>query len=141
MASVNATNVASTKMFDTAGEAKRNTGELGKEQFLQLLVTQLKYQDPMNPDNSTEFIAQLAQFSSLEGMTNLQDSFSGVQAYTLMGRVALKVDPLTKKETYGEVVGVKLVDGQYQLKLNTREGLVDVKLDEISEVYNLTPAG
>jgi flagellar basal-body rod modification protein FlgD len=46
-------------------------GSLGKEDFMQLLVAQLANQDPMNPANSTEFVAQLAQFSSLEQLVNV----------------------------------------------------------------------
>ena len=46
-------------------------GELGKDEFLNLLVTQLSYQDPLNPMDSTESIAQLAQFSALEQMQNV----------------------------------------------------------------------
>jgi flagellar basal-body rod modification protein FlgD len=122
--------------FDyTGGASGRNTGELGKDEFLKLLTMQLKYQDPMSPDSSTEFIAQLAQFSSLEGMTNLQDSFAGVQAYTLLGKVVSKVDGITQEETLGEVVGVKFVDGDYQLSLNTLDkGIVDIQLSEVKEV-------
>jgi flagellar basal-body rod modification protein FlgD len=48
-------------------------GELGKDEFLTLLVTQLSSQDPFEPMSSTESIAQLAQFSSLEQMQNLND--------------------------------------------------------------------
>ena len=48
-------------------------GALGKDEFLTLLVTQLSSQDPFEPMNSTESIAQLAQFSSLEQMQNLND--------------------------------------------------------------------
>ena len=46
-------------------------GELGRDDFLNLLVTQLQHQDPLNPMDSTDFTAQLAQFSSLEQLSNM----------------------------------------------------------------------
>ena len=54
---------------------------LGKEDFLILLVTQLQYQDPLNPADSTEFISQLAQFSSLEQMQNVNKNLEIIQLY------------------------------------------------------------
>ena len=51
-------------------EAKKND-DLGKDAFLQLLVTQLKNQDPLDPQDNSSYIAELAQFSSLEQMTNV----------------------------------------------------------------------
>lgn len=57
-----------TKLFDAPKK------ELGKQDFLTLLVTQLKHQDPMSPAENTEFVAQLAQFSSLEGTQNISTS-------------------------------------------------------------------
>jgi flagellar basal-body rod modification protein FlgD len=50
-----------------------NRGQLGKQEFLQLLVTQLKNQDPLNPQDPQEFAAQLAQFSSLEQLVEIGD--------------------------------------------------------------------
>ena len=51
--------------------AKPASNELDKEAFLRLLTTQLQYQDPLQPQDSQAFVAQLAQFSTLEGLANL----------------------------------------------------------------------
>ena len=54
------------------------TSGLGREAFLQLLVTQLAHQDPMQPQSDSEFIAQLAQFSSLEQLTHIQSTLADI---------------------------------------------------------------
>lgn len=58
-----------------AAEQKNTMGDLDKDAFLKLLTTQLGNQDPLNPTEDREFIAQMAQFSSLEQMQNLNDTF------------------------------------------------------------------
>lgn len=58
------------------GAAPKPRSELGKDEFLQLLVTQLRNQDPMNPSNAQEFAAQLAQFTSLEQLTNVNETLT-----------------------------------------------------------------
>lgn len=54
------------------------SNELGKDAFLNLLVTQLRYQDPLNPTADTEFVSQLAQFTSLENSQTLVSSMTGL---------------------------------------------------------------
>jgi flagellar basal-body rod modification protein FlgD len=63
--------------FSTAGSSRTN---LDKDSFLRLLVAQLEHQDPLDPKSDTEFIAQLAQFSSLEQLTNINASIGGMES-------------------------------------------------------------
>jgi len=74
----------STSSQDTS---EKSTGSsLDKDDFLQLLVTQMKYQDPLSPQDNTEYVAQLAQFSLLEQMQNLNDTTTNTSAYSLVGK-------------------------------------------------------
>lgn len=63
---------------DTNGNVKDTGGlqSLGKDDFLQLLVTKLQHQDPLDPQSDEDFIAQLAQFSSLEQMNNVAEGIA-----------------------------------------------------------------
>ena len=63
-----------------------STDSLGKDQFMQLLVTQMKYQDPLNPMDNSEMLAQLAQFSALEQMLNVAQSSQKQLASSLVGQ-------------------------------------------------------
>ena len=60
---------------------KTDNAVMGKDDFLTLLVAQLQHQDPLNPSESTEFTAQLAQFSSLEQLQNVNDNLAGFEVY------------------------------------------------------------
>ncbi|VAX33836.1 Flagellar basal-body rod modification protein FlgD [hydrothermal vent metagenome] len=57
------------------------TGTIGKDDFLRLFTTQLKYQNPLKPMDSTEFTSQLAQFSSLEQLVGIGDKLDGILSY------------------------------------------------------------
>src|SRR3712207_366020 len=60
------------------GPPTRGSSKLGKEEFLKLLMAQLSHQDPTAPADSTQFVAQLAQFASLEMMTNANDTLEAL---------------------------------------------------------------
>jgi len=72
----NATAVQSTK----SATATLESDGLGRDAFLQLLMTKLKNQDPTNPETDTEFLAQLAQFSALEQLTSINTAVTALAA-------------------------------------------------------------
>jgi flagellar basal-body rod modification protein FlgD len=74
-------NVGSATAAADRPALKAAGGTLGKDEFLKLLVAQLKNQDPMNPQNGQEMAAQLAQFSSLEQLTQIGQTLAGQGSY------------------------------------------------------------
>ncbi|MDK2805418.1 MAG: flagellar basal-body rod modification protein FlgD [Thermoanaerobacterium sp.] len=95
------------------------SSELGKDEYLQLLVTQLENQDPLNPMDDKEFIAQMAQFSALEQMLNLNSSFNAVKAYSLLGKtISANIDTDGNSSTItGKVDVVKFDGSNYYLEV------------------------
>lgn len=94
-------------------EIREKPKQLGKDDFLKLLITQLSKQDPTNPVKDQDFIAQMANFSSLEQMKNVATSMQRLEAkqsYTLIGKFVSGPDFLTG-ETVNGVVGAVFFDG------------------------------
>jgi flagellar basal-body rod modification protein FlgD len=88
----------------TGAAAKSALGpSLGKDDFLKLLVGQLKNQDPMNPTSDTDFIGQMAQFSQLEQTTNMATANSALIAQQTGARA---VSLLGRHVTYPDTAGV-----------------------------------
>ena len=70
---------ASTSSTSTSTSTSTSSSTaLDKDAFLKLLVTQMQYQDPLDPQDNSEYLSQLAQFSSLEQMTNVASALTGV---------------------------------------------------------------
>ncbi|PBP53655.1 flagellar hook assembly protein FlgD [Pseudomonas syringae] len=105
--------------------ATNSTGTLGKDSFLQLLVTQMKNQNPLDPQDNTQFVAQLAQFSSLEGMQNLTStvdtiassykSSQALQASSLVGRSVIIDASSTSVDTTKGLTGSIVVPSESSL--------------------------
>ena len=117
------TGIASTYSSSGSAAATAPKKELGKDDFLKLFTEQLKAQDPLKPMDSTEFTSQMAQFSSLEQLTNintnfnslllLQNSLQNVSATSMIGkRVTLTNDEIHT------VTGVVFDNNQTYLKLD-----------------------
>jgi flagellar basal-body rod modification protein FlgD len=80
------TSVSGTNATTQQESAQLPEQTLNQSDFLKLLVAQLSSQDPMNPVSDTDFIAQMAQFSTLQETTSMQESISSLQANSLLGQ-------------------------------------------------------
>lgn len=126
---------------ELAIKPQENSKELDKNAFLELMVAQLNNQDPLNPQENGEFIAQLAQFSSVEGIENLNNtveamstslqSSQALQASALVGRTVHIVSDTSYLAPEGEISGsIKLENSTTNLTLNIANG-AGVLIDQI----------
>lgn len=110
-------------------EEKMESG-LGKEAFLQLLIAQMQYQDPLEPMDNTEYVSQLATFSQLEATQNLEATIDKDMANSLVGKyVILDTDSGT---VAGKVDYVMYEGGEILLAVN--DGLYSIEdLDTVAD--------
>lgn len=101
--------------------------EMGKEDFLKLLVTQLRHQDPLNPMDSVEFTAQLAQFSSLEQMFRMNSALSSIRN-SLANQEEDKLLDYIGKAVKTDDNRITLKDGQSEAGLYTLHDDADVTI-------------
>ena len=104
--------------------------DMGKDQFIKLLVTQVTHQDPLKPMKDKEFIAQMAQFSSLEQMTQVNENLQGMQksnrseaSYALLGKVVKGKGEAGKEMIEGLVK--EIIPGGETTWLVTDKGRID----------------
>lgn len=107
---------------------------LGKEAFLLLLTTQLQNQNPLEPMDNQQFVAQMAEFSALEQLQNLNKSFATVallEASTLIGKeIEAAEKGTTNRVISGVVSSVRLVDGKTILQVGDR----DVSVNNVQKI-------
>ena len=134
---------ASTTSLSSSNSSTQAGGALDKDAFLQLLVAQMQYQDPLEPTDNTEYISQLATFSSLEEMQNINQSMTEGNAYSLVGKhVFVKVTSDKTGETFydhGMVEYIMRENGKVYVSVN--DSLYNIEdLDTVadSDYYNAT---
>ncbi|MHB9037029.1 MAG: flagellar hook capping FlgD N-terminal domain-containing protein [Armatimonadota bacterium] len=138
MSSTNAVS-STTSSTSTSALAQATDKTLGQDAFLKLLITELQNQDPMNPMEDKDFIAQLAQFSSLERMEKMSSGFdsltktsSASYAYGLVGKGIDFVDPSDATNTLtGTVDGIVFEDGVPKLEV----GSLSVDMADVVRIY------
>jgi flagellar basal-body rod modification protein FlgD len=127
-----------------AGATATNESALGKDAFMKLLATQLRNQDPLAPAQNEEMLAQLAQFSSLEQMNELNDNIVGLavlqqsnalmsqltSSSALIGQQVRYTDPDSGDALWGKVASVKIEEGLAVLNIGGK----DVPLANVLEV-------
>jgi flagellar basal-body rod modification protein FlgD len=118
--------------------------ELGKDEFLQILVTQLRNQDPMQPLQDKEFVAQMAQFSSLEQTMNMATEMKLMRqsAGMVAGLIGKQVGWLDTTDTgvsdkSGVVDSIVLRDGVQYAKV----GSTEIAIDQLTSISDVTPSG
>lgn len=129
----------SQAVSDSTIKKSNSTGSLDKEAFLQLLVAQMQYQDPLQPMDNTEYVSQLATFSELEAMNNLNDSMGFSRAAQLVGKnVLVRTTSKTTGETYmtqGVVDYVVYENGEAYLAIKDELFALDDLDTVISDEY------
>ncbi len=145
--------VQDTSEASGSGSKKKNVGnEMGQDQFLQLLVAQMQYQDPLEPTSNTEWVAQMATFSMVESLNNMQQEFAKQSANSLVGKYVLindgdngfvkgKVDYITKEDGKTKLcVNDKLYDiDKLDTVVEEEYYLGSVKANEFHEMVKLLP--
>ena len=124
--------ISPLRTYDDYLDQKRTANnDLGKNEFLKLLAAQLQYQNPLEPAKDTEFIAQLAQFSSLQQM----DTMTSFQYFSLAGKYVTAKATLedgTRGVISGVVDYIQMKDGEPYAQI----GDYLVKASDISEVID-----
>ncbi len=113
-------------------QQESKASQLDKDDFLKLLVTQLRYQNPLEPMDNNEYIAQLAQFSSLEQMQNLNLQVANLSALSTIGKSASAI--VEQSEIEGVITGIAFNESTVNLIIDTGDYEVKVPIANVAEI-------
>lgn len=121
-------------------ETKKNTNELGQAAFLELMITQMNNQNPLSPQDNSEFVAQLAQFSSVEGLERLNTSFNSFMSNNALQASSLVGRSVTVESDTSTLVKGGIVAGSVDLTYPTTDMKVSV-YDSTGALVQTIPVG
>jgi flagellar basal-body rod modification protein FlgD len=136
---MDATSITSTSTpLAVTQTASGKNAEMGKDQFLKLFVAQLQHQDPMNPMEDSEFMGQMASFSTLEQVTNLAAanekiaaSLTSSTAVSLLGRTVTWTDSADVSHT-GVVEKITTAGGTPSLTVGGTDGVDPATISQVA---------
>ncbi len=98
--------VVDTSASATSSSSEKVNNNLDKEDFLNLLVAQMKYQDPLEPQSNTEYVSQLATFTQVESLENMANTTENLQADNLVGKTVVMRPTSSVTGETSEITGV-----------------------------------
>lgn len=128
------TNVASSTNNAATLAERMPVQMLGQEEFIKILVTQMRSQDPLNPQKDTEFIGQMAQFSGLESTKAMQAEIQSLRANSLIGHT-VEIDD-GENNVVGEVSSIDKIQGELKIIV----GGVPYSMSDVIRVQRAAPA-
>ena len=131
MSTINPTQLLNATAIGTAQAGTKPSNEMGKDDFLKLLVGQLRHQDPMNPMEDKDFMGQMAQFSQLEQITNVASTLQNERAFNLIGREVSYNDKETGEVKSGTVEKVSIQSGKTTLTIGGVSGITAEAITEV----------
>ncbi|WP_269620461.1 flagellar hook assembly protein FlgD [Zhongshania sp. BJYM1] len=132
------------QLQSAASKAKKDASSLDQDDFMKLMLQQLKSQDPLNPTDNTEFISQMAQLTSVSGISEMNENLSGL-TQSLYSAQLLDASSLIGKEVLLETDVAALppsgnVEGQVSLSTSTTALDIEI-LSPTGEVVGKVPLG
>src|SRR5262245_56785821 len=137
---VNAPNAVTAGSSGTTASTGTSKGQMGREDFFKLLITQLQYQDPMKPMEDKDFLDQMAQFNSLEQLEAVSKSMQTLLDVSQLGQASVLVGKSVTAKVDGETVSgvvskATVANGEVMLQVGDKK----IPIGSITEIANGGP--
>lgn len=110
--------VDGTVVQNTSAESKKTQSQENKDMFMQLLVAEMQYQDPLEPTDNSQYIQQLYSMSQTESVLEVQEDVEEMSTKNLVGKYVEVTDQTTNTSGQGRVDSIAKVDGEWKISIN-----------------------